>query len=274
MKKLITAAMALALIAGMASAQVNSDNIVGFVTITNAAGDTYPLFGATFVQVGNTNGEWRLGDITAVGMDADAPDIIQFLDPTDLNVTMAATYVDKAKAIEYGDTDGSLGYQGWWDAGDVLGTSLDETKIVSGTGFLCNIGSGSTVVFTFTGEVVQDTTSLDLTGMTYPIIANPVPAELTLGVITADGMDADAPDIIQFLDPVSLVVIAAATYVDQAKAIEYGDTDGSLGYQGWWDAGDVLGTNMDGTIIPAGTAVLFNIGSGNPINIVFPNPLL
>ena len=258
MKKLITAAMVLALAAGFASAQttqVTSSNIVGYVTITNVTGNTYPTLGNCFITVGDVNTEAKLGDITADGMDP-LSDLIQFLDPDTLAVTLLATYVDATTAAEWSME------AGWYNLD--LDTSLDDTALPAGTAFLGTIGSGNTVVFTFAGEVVQDSIALDLTGQTYPFVANTVPADLTLGDITADGMDP-LSDLIQFLDPTTLAATLLATYVDAATAAEWSME------VGWYNLD--LDTSLDDTSLPAGTAFLGTIGSGNPVTIVFPNPV-
>jgi hypothetical protein len=259
MKKLITAAMALALFAGMASAQVNSDNIVGYVTITNAPGDTYSSYGNCFITAGDNNTNATLACITAGGM-TPGDDYIQFLNPADTSVDLIATYIDAAAAAGLGDA----GLQGWWNLD--IDTRLDGTSLPAGTGFLCNIASGNQVVFTFTGEVVEDIIELDLTGQTYPMVANTVPAELTLGDISANGM-VPGDDYIQFLNPLDTSVDLIATYIDAAAAAGLGDA----GLQGWWNLD--IDTRLDSTILPAGWAFLCNLASGNPVMIAFPNPV-
>ncbi len=253
--------LAAALFATAVVAEVTSANIVGYQTI-NVSG-TYPCYGATFISVGNTNGLWHLGDITADGMDPDT-DIIQFLDPHNLTVTTSATYCDAALAASYGHPE----WQGWVAPGGVGGPSMNATALPAGTGFLSNFGSGNPITIKFAGEVVQTAISLNLTGLVYPLVANPVPANLTLGDITANGMDPDT-DIIQFLDPHNLTVTTSATYCDAALAASYGHPE----WQGWVAPGGVGGPSMNTTALPSGAAILCNIGSGNPVTMVFPSPM-
>ena len=149
MKKLITAAMTLALAAGLASAQtpvVTSDNIVGYVTITNAPGAIYSSYGNCFITVGDPNTESKLGEITADGMDPDQ-DFIQFLDPADANVALFATYMDAATATGLGHPE----WQGWWDTG--IENRLDSTALPAGTAFLCNLPSGNPITIGFPNPV-------------------------------------------------------------------------------------------------------------------------
>jgi methyl coenzyme M reductase alpha subunit len=261
MKKLMTA-LTICAVAGFATAaDVVSENIVGFLSIT--ASGTYPSHGPTFITVGDVNVESTLGNLTANGMDPDS-DTIQFLSPVDASVVDAATYCDAALATLLGDP----GLQGWWAPSDVGGVNKDDMVLTAGTGFLCNFGSGNPIVIKSAGEVVQAPISLDMTGLVYPMVANPVPADLTLGDITADGMDPDS-DTIQFLDPTDASVVDAATYCDAALATLLGDP----GLQGWWAPSDVGGVDKNSTAFPAGSAVLCNFGSGNPITVVFPNPV-
>lgn len=140
MKKLMmTLAAALSVTAILA---VESQNIVGYQTIS--ASGTYPSYGSTFITVGDTNGTWTLADITADGMDP-STDTIQFLDPDDASVMLAATYVDAATAALYGMPE----LQGWWDPNDLGGTSLDSTALPAGTAVLCSLGSGNPVTVVF-----------------------------------------------------------------------------------------------------------------------------
>lgn len=261
MRKLLTAASALLVVASMAWAQVESANIVGYVEITNPSGDTYATYGNTFISVADPNGLWRLSDISAAGMEVGS-DYIQLLDPADSHVTLRATYADEAQALEWGD----LAYVGWWNVED-LDESLADEEIAFGTGFLCNIASGNPVTFRFSGEVVQAPAEVDLSGQTYPLVANAVPSDLLLGDISAVGMEAGT-DYIQFLDPIDSHVTIRATYADEAQALEWGDLD----YVGWWNIED-QDESLDAIPVAAGAAFLGNIPSGNPVVLTFPSPL-
>jgi hypothetical protein len=259
MKKLLSA-LAICTVAGYAMAQeVVSQNIVGYMTIE--ASGTYPSHGPTFITVGDTNGEWKLGNMTANGMDP-LSDNIQFLSAADATVELTATYVDAVAAV---DVFGDEGMQGWWDLS--FENRLDTMALSAGTGFLCSFGSGNPITLMYAGEVVQASINLDMTGLLYPMIANPVPVDLTLGDITADGMDP-LSDNIQFLSTTDANVELTATYVDAVAAI---DVFGDAGMQGWWDLS--FENRLDDVALPAGAAVLGSFGSGNPVMVVFPNPM-
>jgi hypothetical protein len=249
MKKLMTA-LAACLVAGFVVAQsVTSANIVGYQKITPTG--TYPSHGPAFITVGDTGLQWKLGNMTADGMDP-LSDTIQFLSPFDASVSATYTYV--SASID-------PGLVGWWDPTDIGGVSMDGETFAAGTGFLCNL-SGAPFDFVYAGEVVQDTISLDLIGLTYPMIANPVPVDLTLGEITAEGMDP-LSDTIQVLNPVDASVSATYTYVSPS-------IDPVLA--GWWDPTDIGGVSKDSVVFQAGSAVLGNF-SGVPVTMVFPNPM-
>jgi len=262
MKKLLTACAACVL-AGMVSAQVESVNIVGYQTVT--ASGQYFSSGPTFVTVGSATADWNLGDIAVSGMDP-FTDFIQFLSPNTAGTVLSATYIDAVADAAYGAGDGAL--IGWWDYNDVGGTSLDAEVFAAGTGFLCNLTSTG-VQFTYSGEVLQGDTALDLAGQKYPMIANLTPVDLTLADVTATGMDPFL-DFIQFLSPTTAGTVVSATYIDAVADAAYGAGDGAL--IGWWDYNDVGGTSLDTTAFPAGASVLGNFTSTG-VQVIFPNPV-
>ena len=80
-------------------------------------------------------------------MDPDLGDFIQFLTTDTANAYLRATYVDKAKATEYGD----VAYMGWWNV-DKMGEDdgrLDDMDLPAGQGFLGLLQSGNAMTFTF-----------------------------------------------------------------------------------------------------------------------------
>ncbi len=255
MKKLVTA---LALCASFSAfAQVESANIVGYTT--KIAAGPYETSGSMFVTVGSTTGEWVLGSIKVSGM-VPGDDIIQFLDPTDMSLVAAVTYIDEAASIGLvGDTS----VVGWWNAG--LDTPMDTQVFAAGTAFLANYVS-SGISMTYSGEVVSGPTTLDLSGLAYPLLANFLPRDVVLGEITASGF-VPGDDIVQFLSPTDMSLIVAATYIDEATSIALvGDTSAT----GWWNAG--LDTSLDDTVLAPGTSFLANFASSG-IQITFPSAI-
>lgn len=253
MKKLMTA-LAVCLAAGFVAATgggVVSSNIVGYVN-TTATGPSFST-GSMFISVGSPTAVWRLGDIIAKGMDPTS-DNIQFLSTISAETELTATYVDEAHAIAYSMT------KGWWNLD--LDTSLDDTTVAIGTAFLCNFGSPD-ITFTYAGEVKQGATTLDLSGLLSPMIANCTPVDLVLGDLTATGIDPTS-DNIQFLSKDTAETILTATYVDAAHAIAYSMTPG------WWNLD--LDTSLDSQPLPMGASFLGNLGSPN-VTITFPNPI-
>jgi len=225
---------------------------VGYQNVT--AGGQYFSSGATFISIGTSaNAQWRLGDIKGVGM-VPVDDNIQFLSADDANTELTATYVDAAAAGE----EPSL--VGWWNMdGD---TRLDDQVFAAGTGFLCRFASVG-VVLTYAGEVLGGSVTVDLSGMKYPMVANFLPVEITLGALTGVGM-VPVDDNIQFLSVDNANTVLTATYVDAAAAGE----EPSL--VGWWNMdGD---TRLDDVAFPAGTAFLGRFQSSN-VQIIFPDPI-
>jgi hypothetical protein len=254
MKKLVTAFAACAL-AGLVNAQVESVNIVGYQTLT-ASGQFFST-GPTFISVGDANGEWRLGDIIAEGMEA-GTDFIQFLSPSTAFTEVSATYIDAATAEALGDAT----LQGWWDLG--IENKLDDLVFSAGTGFLCNFSTVG-VSLIYAGEVLTGATALDLSGQQFPMITNLTPVDLTLGDITASGMEAGT-DFIQFLNPTTAFTEISATYIDAETAEALGDAT----LQGWWDLG--IENRLDSQALPAGASVLGNFTSSSVI-VTFPSPI-
>jgi|GEM_PF-6925709 len=251
MKKLMMT-LAVSLAATALIADVTSVNVVGYQNVT--AGGQYFSSGATFISIGTSaNAQWRLGDIKGVGM-VPVDDNIQFLSADDANTELTATYVDAAAAGE----EPSL--VGWWNMdGD---TRLDDQVFAAGTGFLCRFASVG-VVLTYAGEVLGGSVTVDLSGMKYPMVANFLPVEITLGALTGVGM-VPVDDNIQFLSVDNANTVLTATYVDAAAAGE----EPSL--VGWWNMdGD---TRLDDVAFPAGTAFLGRFQSSN-VQIIFPDPI-
>lgn len=254
MKKLMTA-FAACLFAGIVSAQVQSQNIVGYQTLT-APGQYYST-GPTFISVGSPTGEWKLGDVVATGMDP-SQDFIQFINSGTAVADVFATYIDEATAIALGDA----GLQGWWDLG--IENPMNDQTFAAGTGFLSYFATPG-ISLMYAGEVVDGQTTLDLTGQQFPMVANLTPVDLTLGQLTATGMDP-SQDFIQFINTDTAVADVFATYIDEATAIGLGD----VGLQGWWDLG--IENSMNDQALPAGSAFLgFFV---NNVQLTFPDVVL
>ena len=211
----------------------------------------------TFLTIGGTAGQFTLADFTAIGMDPYS-DIVQFLSPEDASPYIFAVYLDK-------DTYGEE-LEGWWDANDVGGTPLNEQSFANGTAFLVANGSGNTILFQYAGQVATgtDCTIVVPEGTGSPFICNPTPVELTLGQVTAVGMDPYS-DIFQYLSKDDASPVVFGVYLDK-------DTYGEE-LEGWWDASDVGGTPLNEEPLAAGGALLGAIGSGNEIVVTFPDPL-
>ena len=264
MRKMLFICMGLGfLVTSIATASdVVSTNIVGYLKTT--ATGKYFTSGPTFVQVltfqDSSNPQWRLGDIIAEGMDP-GEDFIQFINPGNAKVRLAATYIPKSDPV----------FGGWWDK-DALdnmdydpANRLDDMFFPVSEGFLCYFET-SGIELTYAGEVLTGSQEIILDGK-YNLVANFLPTDILLGDVSAEGMDP-GEDFVQFINPSNAKVSLAATYIPKSDPV----------FGGWWDK-DALDNmdydsenRLDGKLLPAGTVVLTYFAS-SPISIIFPDPL-
>ena len=256
MKKMLLLCAGLLLAAGITSAEVVSTNIVGYVK--SPATGTYTPTGPTFVQVltfTNLTGEakWRLGDIKVEGMNS-SYDFIQILDPNTAKTVVFATYSE--------DGWGNPEWVGWWEYPTSSDIPLDDEYYNFGTGFLTYLTSPN-VIFTYAGEVMADPVTVDCSGMTYPLVANILPQDISLGDINAEGMNTSF-DFIQILDPTTAQTLVFATY----SADGWGNPE----WVGWWEYPTSSDISLDNEPLKAGQAFLGYFSTGG-VKINFPSPL-
>ena len=134
MKKLITAAMTLALAAGMASAQVESANIVGYTTQALPTQQQI-IVGVPFQNVGG--GPVDLQDITMDGVTPTGGTVLWWWNK-DTGIYTSASWV----ALYDGEIP--LGVNGWGDGEDWIAS--DKT-FAAGEGFWIQAPAGATVRF-------------------------------------------------------------------------------------------------------------------------------
>ena len=131
MKKLITAATALALAAGMASAQVESANIVGYTTQALPA-EQQIIIGMPFQNVGG--GPVDLQDIVVSGVAANGTTMLWWWNK-DTGIYTSAYWVE---------IDEIPDNFGW---GDFLNWAAIEKTFAAGEGFWIQAPAGATVRF-------------------------------------------------------------------------------------------------------------------------------
>jgi len=184
MKKLMTVCAA-CLVASLATAQVESQNIVGYSTVDVPQGSS--IFAPTFTTVGGGETDLTLGMITAgASFDAEA--------------------ASGGGSIQFINADGTWGllaqywgnYGGWFDIYD---NDVNDTVLPKGGAYYVYAAAAST--FMCAGEI--GLTSFDVTipaGSSQ--LGNAIPTALTLGDITAsasfDAQHASGGGSIQFIN--------------------------------------------------------------------------
>jgi len=194
MKKSMTA-VAACLIAGMVSAQIVSQNIVGYQTIDMPTG--YRDYTSTFIPVGSDGTAIRLGDITPVNFSGEFGDTIQFFNLNGSgSVSATVTYYD--------------GY-GWCDAYTL--DILDDMTLPVGTGMFV-YSSQTDVSFMVAGEVLTDSFQLNVASG-YTVVGNSSPVAITLGDIVPSNFSGENGDTAQFFSATgSGSVVTTVTYYD------------------------------------------------------------
>jgi hypothetical protein len=233
MKKLVTA---FALCAAISAMAVESENVVGYQTVSCPAGFT--VFAPTFLTVGGT--PFTFKDITG---SMEWFDNLQFFDSTgDVNFTAYWQTVDTAPG----------GIAGWYDGSD---QPLANTEIPAGQAFFISLANAGTV--TVKGQVnASPVTVTSAAGFT--VTGNCMPKNVKYGDLVVTGIEWF--DNIQFFDATGDVNFTAYWQtVDTAPG----------GIAGWYDGSDQPLAN---TFIPAGQG--FFLATANAgVTVQIPAPL-
>ena len=256
MKKLITAAMTLALAAGLASAQVESANIVGYTTQALPT-EQQIIIGMPFQNVGG--GPVDLQDIVVSGVAANGGTFLWWWNK-DTRLYTRAYWVELYDAL-----GAPVGVDGWGDQVDWI--AIDKS-FAAGEGFWIQAPAGASV--TVAGELVTATGDQPYLGIALPAeqqiqLTNPMPVESTdLQSITMDGVPADATTGLWWWNKDTGIYT-------RAYWVELYDEFGSpVGGNGWgdflsWEAIDKTFAAGEGFWIkaPAGATVRFE----NPLYV-------
>ncbi len=185
--------IAAALLCGATFAEITSANIVGYTTVT-APNSRYVMVGGQFTSTLGEEGvnlqDFIKGDFTAVDYDDDgnwyasSPTVLLY------NGVGYDWYYYQTDAQGTGDSA-----DGWVTAGAEY---AEDVVIMPGQGFWfidLNTADGETTTITFAGQVPGDKDgayTLELTGSTYSLIANPLPLNTPLNSasITWTGLTA------------------------------------------------------------------------------------
>ena len=241
MKKLVTV---FALCAAMSAMAVESQNIVGYQTVTIPRGTT--LWTQTFVTVGGDGTQVTLGDIVpsaAFYADNGRGDMIQFLNANGAgNITLRAEYWD--------------GF-GWYDF--ATGDNLNAMAVPKGQSFIVSAKAIGGATFTFKGELSATAFSLSVPkGVS--VIGNSLPKNLTYADIVPSAAfyaDNGRGDMIQFLN--------ASGAGNVTLKAEYWD-----GF-GWYDFNTAA--ELNATAIPAGASFVVSAKAIGGATFTFPAAL-
>jgi hypothetical protein len=230
MKKLVTA---FALCAAISAMAVESENVVGYQTITCPSGFT--VFSPTFLTVGGTPTTYK--EITGTMVDGDN---LQFFNAGgDVNFT-ATWYTFELLGLP----------TGWYD-GDF--NSLADTEIPAGQGFFVSLASAGSV--TVKGQVnASPVTVTSAAGFT--VTGNCMPKDTTYGSLIMTGL-VDG-DNLQFFNAGGDVSFTATWYTFELLGLP----------TGWYD-GDF--NSLSATVIPAGQGFfLSTAGAGATLQVPAP----
>lgn len=225
MKKLVTA---FALCAAMSTmAQVNSQNIVGYVTKSTVA-NTMDAMGVNFQNPESSTLSIQL-IIPQSGFSMEGADQLRMWNPLTRGYAtyfyFGVTYQDDTYAVEAGP--------GWADAAQVR--VLSSVKLDPGQGFWMKTESAAT--FTIAGEIVQPTDNkISTLANTFDMVAGTFPVTMSIqDAVPVSGFSIEGADQLRVWNPLTRVYATyfyfAVTYLDDTYAVETGP--------GWADAAQI-----------------------------------
>ena len=231
MKKLVTA---FALCAAISAMAVESENVVGYQTVTCASGFT--VFAPTFLTVGGTPITYK--DIKGT---FEVFDNLQFFDAAG-DVTFTATwYTLEAAGLP----------DGWYDG---EGNSLADTQILAGKAFFVSLANAGSV--TVKGEVNKNAVTVT-SEAGFTVTGNCMPKGVTYGALIVTGIEVF--DNLQFFDAAGDVTFTATWYTLEAAGLP----------DGWYDG---EGNSLSATVIPAGQGFFLSTANAG-VTIQIPAPL-
>jgi hypothetical protein len=231
MKKLVTA---FALCAAISAMAVESENVVGYQTVTCPAGFT--VFAPTFLTVGGTPFTYK-----SLSGTFEWSDNLQFFNAAG-DVTFTATWQTMEMA---GLPDG------WYDG---EGNSLENTEMPAGLGFFISLASAGSV--TVKGEVNKN--SVTVTSESgFTVTGNCMPKGVTYGSLILTGIEWS--DNLQFFNEAGDVIFTATWQTMEMAGLP----------DGWYDG---EGNSLSATVIPAGQGFFLSTASAG-VTLQIPAPL-
>jgi len=248
MKKLMTA-FAACMIAGLVSAQVESQNVVGYQAMDLGAG--FNMLGLNFQEVGGTTVfdiqgvDNPLIDVNEIAADID---VLQIFD----------TATQKFKAYTMYPVYGSPDWDGQWTEFGV-GT-LTPLTLTTGQGFLFNASGAKTLTFKGQADFVETVNSFNFAAG-FNTFGSQFPADFDFNSEVVAGAIVDN-DVLQLFDPLTQKFTAYTMYP------VYGSPD----WDGQWTEFGV-GTLVGPLVLGMGEGALYNrdaAGVGTPVEFSRP----
>ncbi len=234
----------MALIAGLAMAQVQSANTVGFLN-KEVEGEGFTSISPTFVAVG-TQDPLTLANLSGTFIEGES---IQITD-TEFATESEFFYCVKGSMVS---TD-----TGWY--ADDFETPVNDTEIPIGGSILYQ--SQGTTSVTFAGEVGEENVVVAAEDVGFTAVGNPFPVDTTLGSVSFTGIAEG--------DSVQVIDSEAATESEYFYCVKGSmvSTD-----TGWYE--DDFETPAGATAIAAGQGFLYqNASETSGVTITFTAPVI
>ncbi len=240
----------MALIAGLAMAQVQSANTVGFSDAASISG--YNWVALDFTTIGQNSG--TLGGIVLDDSVTGYENNVQILG-TRGNTLVMYYWVTEDDEVEVDGVDGY--YVGWVDGSD---EPAGDVVLARGNSVLVSTKNANTTIRR-SGEVQTNVVTVS-SASGYNFVGNPYPINSTLGHITLDDSVTGYENNVQYLGPKGNTLVMYY-WVTEDDEVEVDGVDGY--YVGWVDGGDEPAGDVT---LAAGEGVLVSTkGSGTAITI-------
>ena len=218
------------------------------------------------VPAGMPEGDYfRLGDTTVEGLDPTAENFYQILpESCAVDAESAIVYVSEEASIA---AVGDDSFAGWWDQLS-MSIPMNDTLFPAGTAFIGSLGADHDVTLQSAGEAKQAKVNVNISGLLYPHMANPVPRDVKFKEIEVVGMDPTSENFYQVdqrscaVDPDSAIVYVS----EEASIAAVGDDS----FAGWWDQLS-MSIPLGEEYWHAGECYIGSMGGNDGVVVTFPS---